>query len=285
MTDASLSRRLSEEQDFELGQLRVSPSTVRVFLGAAEFRVEALTMAVLVTLARAQGATVSRDALVESCWQGRIVSDDAVSRAIAKVRAIERAADPPAFTIETVPKIGYRLLAAGAGQAVRTQPAVRPPSPRWWVAAAASAVLLLIAAPFLWTQAAAGKPADPARSPQFEDSGVLPPLRAADFSDALLVLDEQRLRLYLRRGWNPNWKLDSEGNAALHNLMMVCERNRHHDRDGVTRVARLLVESGADPTARNKWNDTPLIIAQTPRYCGPNHPVVAYLKATIARPG
>jgi ankyrin repeat protein len=103
-----------------------------------------------------------------------------------------------------------------------------------------------------------------------------------EFSDALLTLDEQRLRFYLRRGWNPNWNLDSEGNAALSYMMMVCERNPSHDRAGVVRVARLLVEAGADPTARNKWNDTPLIIAATPRYCGPNHPVVAYLKAAIA---
>lgn len=247
-------------------------------------------MAVLVTLARAQGATVSRDALVEACWQGRIVSDDAVSRAVAKVRAIERAADPSVFTIETVPKIGYRLLVAGTAPATRSEPKVdraapwTAPRPRWWMAAAAAAVLLLIAASFLWNQTVAGL-APPARPPMFEDSGVLPPLRAADFSDALLVLDEPRLRLYLHRGWNPNWKLDSEGNAALHNLMMVCERNRAHDRDGVTRVARLLVEAGADPTARNKWNDTPLIIAQSPRYCGPEHPVAAYLKSVIARRG
>ena len=61
--------------------------------------------------------------------------------------------------------------------------------------------------------------------------------------------------------------------------MMACERNRHHDQAGVLRIAQLLVAEGEDPNAPNKWGDTPLIIASSPRYCGPNHPVVAYLQS------
>ncbi len=118
---------------------------------------------------------------------------------------------------------------------------------------------------------------------QIDTSGAVQATRAIDIQDAVLMLDEERLRGYLKRGWNPNWKLDSEGNAALHNLMMACERNPTHDRNGVVRVARLLIEAGADPTAPNKWNDSPLFIAATPRYCGPEHPVVAYLKGAIAK--
>jgi hypothetical protein len=37
-------------------------------------------MEVLVALARANGAVVSREALIESCWGGRTVSDDAIER-------------------------------------------------------------------------------------------------------------------------------------------------------------------------------------------------------------
>jgi ankyrin repeat protein len=104
-------------------------------------------------------------------------------------------------------------------------------------------------------------------------------VQAPDVLDAVLALDEARLRSYLQRGWGPDWKVDSEGSTALHALMMVCERNRSHDRDGVVRIARLLVGAGAGPAIRNKWNDTPLIIAMSPRYCGPGHPVVAYLRS------
>lgn len=293
MTDQSLSRRLAQEADFELGQLRVSPSTGRVLVDGQEIRLEALTMAVLTILAGARGATVSREDLVEACWQGRIVSDDAVSRAIAKVRAVAKATEPAAFALETLPKIGYRLLstdAQGATDAWKAAANPRRPAAKIWswlrahaalVAGGAVVGIALIAAPLLINQATAGMAVRSERPSGVEDSGKYPAVRAAEFLDALLVLDEDRLRFYLQRGWNPNWKLDSEGNAALHDLMMVCERNRFHDRKGVVRVARMLVEAGANPTARNKWNDTPLSIAATPRYCGPDHPVVAYLNTVV----
>lgn len=108
--------------------------------------------------------------------------------------------------------------------------------------------------------------------------GVAPPLRSVDVIDALMMLDEQRLGVYLRTGWSAAAKLDAEGNTALHLLPRVCERNPTHDQAGMVRVARLLVRGGADPRAANRWNDTPLLIAQAPRYCGPRHPIVAYLR-------
>ena len=39
-----------------------------------------------IEVARAEGRTVSRDQLIDTCWDGRIVSDDAIARIIAKVR-------------------------------------------------------------------------------------------------------------------------------------------------------------------------------------------------------
>jgi DNA-binding winged helix-turn-helix (wHTH) protein len=286
MSDIAQGRRLAEEADFFLGELRVSPSTGRAFVRDQEIRVEALTTAVLITLARARGATVTRDALIEACWQGRVVSDDAVGRAIAKVRLLERSITPAPFTLETLPKIGYRLLAAegtaAAGPAsapAQTRPRSGRPSPSAAVMAVAAGLGVAVVVGLV---AARSPPkARSVRPVQIEDSG-LPPPRSPEFFDALMVLDENRLKLYLHRGWNPNWKLDSEGNAALHQLMMVCERNPSHDRDGLVRVARLLVEAGADPTTPNKWKDTPLIIARTPRYCGPDHPVVGYLESAVA---
>lgn len=284
MSDASL--RLAQEPDFSLGSVTISPSTGRVIAGDDEIRVEALTMAVLLTLARANGATVSREALVEACWQGRIVSDDAVGRAIAKVRALERCRTPAAFAVETVPKIGYRLLIKAAVEPRVTARANKPALPFAWpprragiFTAGAVATALVIAL------AVAATTPRPAAQASAAPGDAAHSIRVADFSDALLALDERRLDTYLRRGWDPNWKLDSEGNAALHNLMMVCERNPTHDQAGVVRVARLLVRAGADPTVRNKWSDTPLTIAATPRYCGPGHPVVAYLKTALAARG
>ena len=296
MSTVATSRKLAGIGDFQLGQITVSPSTGRVLAGGEPVRVQALTMDVLVTLAQAQGATVTRDALIEACWQGRIVSDDAVARAIAKVRALEQCADPPPFKLETVPKIGYRLLAAryeglgdtGPAPAEAEEPAppprTAPRRPAWrvqpaWLLAGAGGLAALAAVALL-----AFRPLPRSSGPtDFEDDGQFRAVHSTDFEDALLVLDENRLRIYLKNGWDPNWKLDSEGNEALHNLMMVCERNKNHDRAALVRVAGMLVAAGADPTARNKWNDTPLIIAQAKRYCGPGHPVVALLKNAISK--
>lgn len=149
---------LAHEPDFSLGAMAVSPSAGRITLGGVEERLEPRMMQVLVALAKAEGATVSRDELVEACWEGRIVSDDAIARIIAKVRALARGADPPPFTLETIPKIGFRLTAgAAAGKAPSSASASGPAVPAamrtaWWRRAAlVVAVLVVVAAGlFAW---------------------------------------------------------------------------------------------------------------------------------------
>ena len=70
-------------------------------------------MQVLVCLARAEGAVVSRDDLIRCCWGGRIVGEDAINHCVAKVRQIASTADAPAFAIETIARVGYRLKRSG----------------------------------------------------------------------------------------------------------------------------------------------------------------------------
>lgn len=69
-------------------------------------------MQALVALAQAGGSVVSRDTLIERCWSGRIVGEDAINRFIAKVRMLADIAEPPAFSVETVPRVGYVLQPA-----------------------------------------------------------------------------------------------------------------------------------------------------------------------------
>ncbi len=70
---------LAQEPDCRLGGLQVSPSRGLVFDGATEQRVPPRVMQVLLVLLRAEGRTVSRDELVDACWDGRIVGDDAIN--------------------------------------------------------------------------------------------------------------------------------------------------------------------------------------------------------------
>jgi DNA-binding winged helix-turn-helix (wHTH) protein len=101
---------------FRLGPLEVRPSTREVRgEGGGERIAEPRVLQVLVALSQAGGAVVSRDTLVQRCWEGRFVGEDAINRAIAKARQLADLASPPAFAIETIPRVGYRLRVGAPG--------------------------------------------------------------------------------------------------------------------------------------------------------------------------
>ena len=106
-------------------------------------------MQVLVALARARSAVVSRDKLIEQCWDGRIVGDDALNRCILALRHLSEEFAPKPFVIETVPRIGHRLVENGGKQA-----ATKKPTPRSLRLAALAAILILaaVAGLFSWQQ-------------------------------------------------------------------------------------------------------------------------------------
>ena len=60
--------------------------------------------------ARARGENITREQLIAACWDGRIVSEDAITRTLSKARKIGTLTSPPAFRIETRAKIGVRLV-------------------------------------------------------------------------------------------------------------------------------------------------------------------------------
>ena len=75
---------------------------------------EPRVMQVLLALADADGAVLARDTLLERGWGDRVVGEDALNRAIAGVRRVLRQAGlEQAITVETIPRVGYRLLVTG----------------------------------------------------------------------------------------------------------------------------------------------------------------------------
>jgi len=108
---------LALEAEFTLAALTIRPSASEVAVGAVTRRIEPRVMQVLVALAQADAAVVSRDELMARCWAGMVVGEDAVTRAVGQVRRLTELA-PAAFSIETIPKIGYRLLRAPVVAAV-----------------------------------------------------------------------------------------------------------------------------------------------------------------------
>ncbi len=74
---------LAREPDFSLGPLRVRPSHCEV-AGAGERRpVQRRVMQVLVALARSRNEVVSQRELIQRCWGGLSVTDDATAAASA----------------------------------------------------------------------------------------------------------------------------------------------------------------------------------------------------------
>ena len=67
-------------------------------------------MSVLACLASAGGATVSRAALFEQVWRGAEVSDDALTKCIGELRRAFGDSARESRIIETIPKLGFRLV-------------------------------------------------------------------------------------------------------------------------------------------------------------------------------
>jgi adenylate cyclase len=115
---------LASEPPLSIGDLRIEPRLRRIaHRDGREALVEPRVMQVLVALLRAKGGVVSRDELLQSCWNGAIVGEDAIERVVGRIRRLtQRFAG---LRLETVTKVGYRLLASDApGPA----PAARKPS-------------------------------------------------------------------------------------------------------------------------------------------------------------
>ncbi|MBD2842108.1 winged helix-turn-helix domain-containing protein [Erythrobacter rubeus] len=103
---------LSKTSSFTLGGLLVEPALRAVQADGARVSLEPRVMQVLVLLASRAGEPVDRDTMVEQCWDGVIVGDDAIQRCIGRLRRL--AAEVGGYEIETIPKVGYRLLEEGA---------------------------------------------------------------------------------------------------------------------------------------------------------------------------
>lgn len=103
---------LASEPDFRLGSLAVRPALREVEGPGGKAVIEPRVMAVLVALASARGSVLSRDSLIARCWAGRLVGDDAISRCIAAIRRLASDQGGGDFRVETIARVGYRLVTA-----------------------------------------------------------------------------------------------------------------------------------------------------------------------------
>ena len=131
---------LEREPPFGVGGATIDPVSREAKYEGGHERLQPQTLKVLITLARRRNEVVTRSELVECCWDGKVIGDDVINRSILMLRQFaERAGD---FTIETVPKAGYRLVEAQTAGGIW---------PRKWLAAAATFLLAIAVAIGLWS--------------------------------------------------------------------------------------------------------------------------------------
>ena len=174
---------LAREARFALGALEVRPPTREVVIAGQSQVLEPRIMQVLAVLARRRGEVVSRDGLVELCWEGRSVGDDAIARCIAAIRRL--AETHGGFSVETVARVGYRLVeteASGQGFWRRHR------APAWAWAAAALLVVAVAAGGGWLAWSRLGAPSTPGEIKvavlPFDMVGADPSVR--DFAEGLL---------------------------------------------------------------------------------------------------
>ncbi len=129
--------------DYAIGPWRFRADAGELIRAEDRRKLEHRAARTLELLCASRGAVVTREAILDSVWQGRAVSANSVAIVIGDLReALEDDARSPRF-IETVAKRGYRLREGAA------EPAGKAKRPRWWIPVAAA--VLALAGLGIWT--------------------------------------------------------------------------------------------------------------------------------------
>lgn len=189
---------LAHEPDLTLGRMTLRPSNCELIHATGVETVEPQVMRVLLALARQSGRVLSRDAIVEQGWDGRIVSEDAINRVLSRIRSLARRTG--AFELSTIRKVGYRLdLVSGRGVRPGTKPKAAGRRTMTIVLSCLFGVALVAAGGVLWVSRD-GPPATAASAPS---PALLVSVIAADGANAssASALDRQmRATLSSMRG-------------------------------------------------------------------------------------
>jgi DNA-binding winged helix-turn-helix (wHTH) protein/tetratricopeptide (TPR) repeat protein len=101
--------QLAQEPPFRIGRVDVVPATREVVRGAITETIEPRVMQVLIVLARRRDTVVTREQLIQACWNDRVVTDDAVNRVLSRIRQLAGGIGAGSFKLDTIARVGYRL--------------------------------------------------------------------------------------------------------------------------------------------------------------------------------
>jgi TolB-like protein/DNA-binding winged helix-turn-helix (wHTH) protein len=158
--------------DFRIGEWIVRPRRDLIERGDERVHVKPKAMAVLLHLAERPGETISRADLFDVVWPGSAVSDDVLTQCIVELRkAFHDPARHP-HVIETIPKVGFRLLPPVAPVGPAPEPKAQSGHSRALLQGFSAVILLLVS---VWTWQAFNPPyASPDRNDSAPSIAVLP---------------------------------------------------------------------------------------------------------------
>jgi DNA-binding winged helix-turn-helix (wHTH) protein/TolB-like protein/Tfp pilus assembly protein PilF len=141
------------EKGFKLGDWEVFPGRHELHRGAEVVKAEPKQIRVLVSLAMRDGEVVTRDELVDECWDGRATADEPINRSISQLRH-HLGDEKPYQYIDVVVKAGYRLkqpvilshsLDSNSPDSNRKASPVKPQLSLLWAAVVSLAIVALLA--------------------------------------------------------------------------------------------------------------------------------------------
>ena len=102
----------SANTKLRIGAWSVNPASGEIARKGEIARLDVRAMRLLVCLAEHAGEVVSIDDLLDEVWSGVIVSPDSVYQAVASLRRVLGDDSREPTYIATVPRLGYRMVAA-----------------------------------------------------------------------------------------------------------------------------------------------------------------------------
>jgi len=183
-----------------VGAWCVDPAAGQISRGGEAVRVEARTLRLLLDLAEHAGQVVSIDDLLDRVWAGVIVTPDSVYQAVASLRRL-LGDDPKRPTyIATVPRLGYRMVAAVAPWSGEARPAKpRMAGRRGLLAAGVLGAAILAGGALVYGDRIAGAPT---AAPKTISVGVMPFLDLTS-DDQVVLADDVTEGLINQLGKNP----------------------------------------------------------------------------------
>lgn len=110
--------------NWQLGNVLFDSTRRVLVLDTQQHYLEPRIYELLLALLTAPQQQLSREQLIDQVWQGRVVSESAINRAVSMLRKALAQLDPSQPYLETLPKVGYRLLVPVVALAPETEPAI-----------------------------------------------------------------------------------------------------------------------------------------------------------------